>query len=287
LPFAWRNLRVGRANVRGAARLTAVCGAAYLGTWLLLARHSVAAEIALLTAALGRAVLTAGFVGLMYLAIEPAVRRRWPWRVVGWNRLLDGRWRDPLVGRDVLIGGATATATALVGVLGRLGSLAAGGAPSLAPFDPRLVDQPYRLPLLIVNTSLFLVLNYYLVFYLLGQLVRRDWLAAVAVVVLFGGPWWAQAILDGSPVLVMALVAVAQTVIFAPLLLRGGLLAVVAGYVFWYFLWAGTPLTLHFGAWYGPVGLFCMGMIAALATYGCLVSLGGRPLLGKRFFGEE
>src|SRR5687768_18051298 len=40
---------------------------------------------------------------IAYLAGEPFVRRRWPWQVISWNRLLAGRWRDPLVGRDVLI----------------------------------------------------------------------------------------------------------------------------------------------------------------------------------------
>ena len=43
-------------------------------------------------------------VWLFYLGIEPAVRRRWPQLLVGWTRLLDGRWRDPLVGRAVLSG---------------------------------------------------------------------------------------------------------------------------------------------------------------------------------------
>ena len=46
-------------------------------------------------------------LGLAYLGLEPFVRRRWPGRLVGWARLLAGRWQDPRVGRDVLIGAAT------------------------------------------------------------------------------------------------------------------------------------------------------------------------------------
>jgi hypothetical protein len=37
-------------------------------------------------------------------ALEPYLRRRWPERIISWNRLLAGEFRDPLVGRDILIG---------------------------------------------------------------------------------------------------------------------------------------------------------------------------------------
>ena len=43
---------------------------------------------------------------LVYLAIEPSLRARWPRSIVTWNRLLAGQWGDPLVWSHVLIGGA-------------------------------------------------------------------------------------------------------------------------------------------------------------------------------------
>jgi hypothetical protein len=58
-----------------------------------------------LASGVGFAVWARGLFGIWYLALVPAVRRRWPWVMAGWNRLLECRWRDPLVGRDVLIGG--------------------------------------------------------------------------------------------------------------------------------------------------------------------------------------
>ncbi len=33
-------------------------------------------------------------VWLLYLALEPAVRSRWPHAIVTWNRVLAGRWKD-------------------------------------------------------------------------------------------------------------------------------------------------------------------------------------------------
>src|SRR5262249_48216950 len=53
-------------------------------------------------------------LGIWSVALEPHVRRRWPWLMVGWNRLLAGRWRAPLVGRDLLLGGLLGVATTLL-----------------------------------------------------------------------------------------------------------------------------------------------------------------------------
>ncbi len=41
---------------------------------------------------------------LTYLGLEPYVRRTSPDSLIGWTRLIAGRWNDPHVGRDVLIG---------------------------------------------------------------------------------------------------------------------------------------------------------------------------------------
>ena len=41
---------------------------------------------------------------MLYLAIEPAIRRRFPEKIVSWTRLLSGNWRDPIVARDILAG---------------------------------------------------------------------------------------------------------------------------------------------------------------------------------------
>ena len=63
----------------------------------------------LLEPGLGFAAYQSLIVAFFYLALEPVVRKRWPWRLVSWNRLLSGRLRDPLVARDILIGLAAGT----------------------------------------------------------------------------------------------------------------------------------------------------------------------------------
>jgi hypothetical protein len=64
--------------------------------------------------AISQALVGAGTTGVFYLALEPHVRRRWPTVLVAWSRVLSGRWRDPLVGRDVLAGVAMGAAAAPV-----------------------------------------------------------------------------------------------------------------------------------------------------------------------------
>src|ERR1039458_8388142 len=44
------------------------------------------------------------FFWVLYIAMEPYVRRRPPATLVSWSRLLVRGFRDPLVGRDVLAG---------------------------------------------------------------------------------------------------------------------------------------------------------------------------------------
>ena len=65
------------------------------------------------------ALCTSVFYGLIlwtvYLALEPYVRRHWPRTLISWSRLLAGQWRDPIVGRDVLIGAALGVTWTLIG----------------------------------------------------------------------------------------------------------------------------------------------------------------------------
>ena len=58
-----------------------------------------------LTLAMAGALLLSAQTWLVYVALEPTVRRHRPDLLVGWSRMLEGRLRDPLVTRD-LLGGA-------------------------------------------------------------------------------------------------------------------------------------------------------------------------------------
>ena len=71
---------------------------------------------------------------ILYLAIEPGIRRHWPDMLVSWTRLLGGCWKDPLVGRDIVLGTAVGALVALVVPFVRMMVLRAFGLPPLPPY---------------------------------------------------------------------------------------------------------------------------------------------------------
>jgi hypothetical protein len=109
---------------------------------------------------------------LLYVALEPYVRRRWPERIIAWSRLLAGGYRDPLVGRDLLIGVVCGGGMILCGMLafaglGWLGrpaelTLNPGNTFIGAHFAVRLVTQ-LTAGLFIALISLFLLLLFVVV----------------------------------------------------------------------------------------------------------------------------
>jgi serine/threonine-protein kinase len=111
LPFgaailAWRNLTSGRGDRRGAFRTSAFAFATSLLAWIISPGHVASVlEIAdRFYVPLGQILYRSGLLYVYYLALEPYVRRTWPTILVTWSRVVSGRLRDPLVGRDLLVG---------------------------------------------------------------------------------------------------------------------------------------------------------------------------------------
>ena len=112
--LAWINTRTGRGDRRGAFRLAALLFVLSLVASLLGGHHvSGREEVLQIRVMVAIALFNAAFMYVAYLAIEPHVRRRWPKVLVGWSRLLTGHIRDPLIGREVLIGLALAAGLAV------------------------------------------------------------------------------------------------------------------------------------------------------------------------------
>ena len=103
---ALRILRRGRSDRAGARRLSLCYGGLLFLSWMVGSHHILdqEAETVLEFAALGQAVATGLGMWFIYIALEPDVRRTWPRALIGWTRLLAGRFRDPLVGREILFG---------------------------------------------------------------------------------------------------------------------------------------------------------------------------------------
>jgi serine/threonine-protein kinase len=105
------NLRHGRGDRRGAFRLAVYFFSVQFLAWIFGATHVAALdELGYMVLAVAMNLFVATLIWVVYLALEPFVRRRWPDTLVSWTRLLDGRFKDPLVGRDLLLGSAFAMA---------------------------------------------------------------------------------------------------------------------------------------------------------------------------------
>ena len=129
------NLRSGRADRRGAFRLAAFMFAVIMTTWLLDWHvRDAPSEMQRFFASTGIALFLGAVMYLIYLGLEPWVRRTSPMVLVGWSRVVSGRIRDPLVGRDVLIGVACGAVAAFLNVLPYIASRWAG-VTELEPFS--------------------------------------------------------------------------------------------------------------------------------------------------------
>jgi len=280
--LARRNLRAGRSDRRGAARLATVVFAAAAVEWFFGAHHVPSVyEFSLLFMFLSAGFLIAAFVWILYIALEPYVRRRWPATLVSWSRLLAGSFRDPLVGRDVLAGCLLTTVSVAVVRVGGLAALWLGYPPVQPYGGPEREFLGARAIISAVSGSLmfaiFIGLAILFFLFVLRVLLRKGWAAAVAFVLFFT---FVEALLPtGAPVVfaIRGLILYSLTVF---LLVRFGLLALIASELFGEFL-GNFPLTTDPSAWYSSIGFAGILLMAAMVLYAFYTSLGGRPMFGS------
>src|SRR5262245_22977366 len=185
--FARQNLRLGRGDRRGASRMVVALAVVPFTLFFLLDEHHVASfwELALFIMSLAGMMFFGGLLWMLYIALEPFVRRRWPQMRVSWTRALSGDWRDPLVGRDVLIGCAAGVAGAVLPRLSILVSLWLGRPEkALLPWGTNNVlvlgtSSFIGQEAFFISFSVILGLGSIFFFLLLRTLLRKDWLAGL------------------------------------------------------------------------------------------------------------
>ncbi|MBL8879711.1 MAG: serine/threonine protein kinase [Phycisphaerales bacterium] len=286
--LAWRNVSLGRSDRAGGWRVAVVIAGATLTGWLASADHfpSGQLEMQLLVTAGGIALLRGALAWMLYMALEPAVRRRSPETLIGWKRLLNGRFRDPTVGRDLLIGVAVGCLLAMVAA-SRMPLGAAFGFPPPAPAHgmlmmiPRMRDALY--PLIdgiawaVSPAMIFLTLIVLMLILVRSRIIAVNVVYAIATLVAAFVAWHSS---EQRPIVA------AVTIVFCTLLtialVRGGLLvqvtAMYAQNMIGVFIMWVDP-----GVWYLPT--ICVGYftVITLAAYAMVISIGGRPLLRADF----
>jgi hypothetical protein len=277
--LARRNVRRGRGDRAGALRVALFVFASTFIGYLFRADHVSAfvEEWDLLERGLAFGALGGIQVWLMYLALEPYVRRRWPHALISWRRLLAGRVRDPMVGRDLLIG----TVGGLVVAVLRLLTVEAPkwfGAVELRPLGITLSPLIGTRHLVYVwfrsqIEAMFIAFTMLFLLFVLYVVLRRRVLAIAGLGIVIAVLINARGEAPGVEIAFGALMAVLAVTV----LIRFGLLSMVAA-IFVDIVIYATPITLDPSAWYFGRSLGVLIVLLAITVYGFYTSLGGKPL---------
>jgi serine/threonine-protein kinase len=267
--LARSNLRAGRGD-RAAAQ--SLGGAIAAALWLLwLSETHPAPSIGMLGVVLLTVCTTVFYAALfwaIYLALEPLVRRYWPQTLVSWTTLLGGRWRDAIVGRDVLIGVALGVLIALVVQATELANHNVVVPPDQVLLGLRgTIGAVLKITIYAVRTAL---LVFFLLF-LLRLLLGRGWAAALVFVALFtalGALGSSRPLLDGASALV-------YFGLFAYFVLRWGLTTLAVGVLAANAL-LSLPATFSLSAWYLGSAALIGAVPLGLAVWALSRSVAGR-----------
>ncbi len=280
--LALRNLKLRRSDRAGASRLAMACLLLMLACWILVVDHVANhwEEFERLRILAGKALVATAIMWLWYIALEPYVRRRWPHALISWSRVLAGRVRDPLVGRDLLVGGVAAVVpSAFDGTKYWANSML--GQPLPAPgygswefllglrfqigsvFDPKFV--------FFALLVLFLILS-------LRLLLRKEWLAVAAVLALFatldlvGGS-------SNTPLITRIINVVSGIIWWSTGLfvaIRFGLLALA--FQFFFGNLVSTPSFWGLTGWQSGPSWTAILIVTGVTAYGFHTALAGRSL---------
>jgi len=277
-----RNFRRGRGDRRGSLRIGLFIVTSHMGFWLLgSSRLPQVIGGFISTATLALAISLFWGVGgwLFYMAMEPYLRRQCPHRIISWSRLLAGRWRDPLAGRDMLVGITVGAALSVGGsvlvVLIRsamnLPDAFSAGSPALG------VHQSLASLMVSGHDAAAGGLLAMFVPLVVQFVVRKAWIAVVLTWVMFtlafSMPLW-NADSIGAWAILALVVAGLRAAAFLYLLLRVGLLA---GAAFAFVSIAlGTTGSSSLGEWHGQPTLTTILVIACLGSLGFVHALAGR-----------
>jgi serine/threonine-protein kinase len=284
--LAGRNIRLKRGDRSGAFRLAMFLGAANMLHWVVGAKHvpDPWGEFGRFETAMRWATFEAARIWIVYLALEPYVRRRWPQVLISWTRLLAGRFRDPLVGTDILMGALLGvTMLLLQGARDLLpvGLESARASPPHFAFEP-LLGGRHVIAALLDSSFVFPALFLLFILFGLRTVLRKQSLAVVAFLMLFGviGSLTVPSASYGAGLCADVLLGALIASVWLVLLMRFGLLATTAAFFFADVL-GRFPITLDFSTWYVGATLTAMLTVVAVAAYSFHVALAGRPIFNR------
>ncbi|HYM82343.1 MAG TPA: serine/threonine-protein kinase [Candidatus Limnocylindria bacterium] len=279
--LARRNLRAGRGDTKRAFRVGLGLMTLRIVAWLLGGHHTVGSLTYQLMSALAWGLYDFAYGWVIYMAIEPKVRRLWPRLLTSWARLLDGQHADARVGRDVLIGCLVGTVIALA-VAGHQAAPALFGAPPGRPDNVGYVENEltallglrHQLADLLglFRSNLVLVMGFVAIL-IIARLALRNTKAAVVTAFLIFVP---LALPKGEMLALNLAFAICVSLLLLLALMRFGLLAAGVAMLTHAAL-QSAPLGMGIGSWTTSQTVLVLGLVLGVAGYGFVRSLGRWP----------
>jgi serine/threonine protein kinase len=273
--LARRNYRQGRCDREGALRLASVMFVLEILLWLCRGHFTPSLDvIAAFVIAISTGLLISGVSWILYLALEPWVRRRWPQAIISWSRLLSGQFRDPLVGRDVLFGVMLGVVWILIFAARNVQEMRMGASPGLGASEFLIGGrEALSLWLIQIPGSILSTLFFFILLLGLKALLRKDWLAAIVFVAIYALPIG----LSSSYVAVELPTQILAYAVALLIVYRFGLVPLACA-IFTINLLGNVPFTTDTSAWYFMDSALAVLSVVALAGWGFYHSLGGETI---------
>jgi hypothetical protein len=279
--LAQRNYRRDKSDAAGAFRLALFGVILQMLVWIFNG-HFVPnlGTFGLFVQAASGAVFISVLLCVVYLAIEPYVRRHWPHAIISWSRLMAGRVRDPMVGRDLLFGVLLGVTWSVIFGIMNIGMKHIGATPNFGSTEfllgPRLLIGACFTH---VAFSVQGTLMFFFLMFVFRVILRKPWLAALAFVV-----FWVCIKSNGNHHLwLLASAYAAVYSIAAFVVLRFGFIALAVG-IFTVDLLGSVPITTDLSAFYVGAPIFVFLLVAAMALWGCYIALAGQKLVKADLF---
>ena len=275
--MARTSLRRENGDSRGASRLAIFIFSASALGWIVGANHVLSTiELHWLLLTIANSLLNAAIAWLLYVALEPYVRRGWPKVIISWSKLLSGRFRDPLVGRDVLVGIMFGVIVYLLISLSSYLLFLRGAPPSTITRLETLLGMRQVLALFfedVVLNSIQAALIALFLFFIFRVVFRLKLAAGIPFVLLLVG---FSALTTGFGIQTVAMLLTGLSAVFV--LQRFGLVSFIALVFTFLLLGTGTAVTPELTIWYANGEIFSMLVLLALSGWGFHSALAGKSI---------
>ncbi|MHC5111982.1 MAG: serine/threonine-protein kinase [Planctomycetota bacterium] len=274
VPLAFRNLRAGTSDIRGAARLALAL--VVLQILFIPMQIRVAGrfdDLLFMLCLKFLLILGVGaLVAILYVALEPIARRFWPDMLITWSRLMAGRVRDPFVARHLMVGIGVGCFWGLLVIVEPWLGAGLSVESDATTFHPSVLINVLRGRMTMAGIlgslveAVFRGLLFVMLLALLRAGLRRPRIAAVLAAVIIA----LVVVPNGSNVVASILVlGVGGACVAVWLMVRYGLLSLVAA-LFVTYLLHRFPISYRFDLWTGDQSMAILLIIIGLLLFAYL-----------------